>query len=202
MTLRGGPRARGLRALGTSQSESSVNKKIVAAGLAVSSLLLCGGALAADVKLVFEGYVSSSTCEIKDVGQGGVKQVNLKPVSVSALAKQNDVAARELITLNLTGCSGSKVTTRFNRDGNVDPTTGALINRAVASGNDTPSNAQVQLLNSKYQPINLFTNDGAESVNIAGNAATIEFYAQYLAATASTTPGPVQTEVLLDLIYE
>ena len=179
-----------------------MNKKIVAAGLAFSSLLLCGGALAADVKLVFEGYVSSSTCEIKDVGQGGVKQVNLKPVSVSALAKQNDVAARELITLHLTGCSGSKVTTRFNRDGNVDPTTGALINRAVASGNDTPSNAQVQLLNSKYQPINLFTNDGAESVNIAGNAATIEFYAQYLAATASTTPGPVQTEVLLDLIYE
>lgn len=179
-----------------------MNKKIVAAGLALSSLVLCGSALAADVKLVFEGRVSPSTCKIGDLGSGGVKQVDLDPVSVSALANQNDVAGRKLVELNLTGCTGSKVTTRFNRDSNVDPSTGALINQASSQGGSNPSSAQVQLLNGKYQPINLFTGDGVETVSTDAGTAKLEFYAQYLAATAGTTAGPVQTEVLLDLIYE
>jgi major type 1 subunit fimbrin (pilin) len=179
-----------------------VNKKIVAAGLALSSLVLCGSALAADVKLVFKGEVSSSTCKIEGVASEGVKQVSLDPVSVSALANQNDVAGRKLVELNLTGCTGSKVTTRFNRDSNVDPSTGALINQAASQDGKDASSAQVQLLNSKYQPINLFTGDGAETVSIDAGTAKLEFYAQYLAATAATTAGLVQTEVLLDLIYE
>ncbi|AZS77323.1 MULTISPECIES: fimbrial protein [Achromobacter] len=179
-----------------------MNKKIVAASLAFSSLLLCGSAMAADVKLVFTGKVSPSTCKIADLGEQGVFQVDLTTVSVSALAKQNDVAGRKLVALDLTGCSGSKVTTRFNSGSSVDPSTGALINQATPGGGETPSNAQVQLLNSKYQPIHLSNGAGTETVSIEGNAAKIEFYAQYLAATANTTPGPVQTEVLLDLIYE
>lgn len=179
-----------------------MNKKIVAAGLALSSLVLWGSALAADVKLVFKGEVSPSTCKIADLGTDGVMQVDLTPVSVGALANQNDVAGRKLVALNLTGCTGGKVHTRFNRDSNVDPSTGALINQAPAQGGQDASSAQVQLLNSKYQPINLFTGDGAETVSIDGGTAKLEFYAQYLAATAGTTPGLVQTEVLLDLIYE
>lgn len=179
-----------------------MNKKIVAAGLAVSSLLLCGGALAADVKLIFQGEVTSSSCKIADLGADGSIQVDLSPVSVNALSKQNDVAGRKLVSLNLTGCTGSKVTTRFNRDSKVDPSTGALINQARPKGGEDPSNAQVQLLNSKYQPINLFTGAGEETVNIDSGIATLEFYAQYLAATPATTAGMVQTEVLLDLIYE
>ncbi|MGV2861547.1 fimbrial protein [Achromobacter sp. ESBL13] len=179
-----------------------MNNKIVAAGIAFSSLLLCGSALAADVKFVFTGHVSSSTCAINGLGKEGVVQVNLDPVSVSALAKPNDVAARQLVTLELTGCSATKVVTRFNRDANVDSATGALINQAASKENESPSSAQVQLLNSKYQPINLFTGAGAETITIADKSATIEFYAQYLAPTAGTTAGPVQTEVLLDLIYE
>ncbi|MGE8566128.1 MAG: fimbrial protein [Achromobacter sp.] len=181
-----------------------MNKKIVAASLAFSSLLLCGSAVAADVKLVFTGKVSPSTCKIDDSVEGQyVKAVELPDVSTRALAKQNDVAGRKLVELKLTGCSGSKVTTRFNPGASVDLATGALINQAQASGNgETPSNAQVQLLNSKYQPIDLFNNSGTETFNIEGNAANIEFYAQYLAATGNTTPGPVHAEVLLDLIYE
>lgn len=181
-----------------------MNKKIVAASLAFSSLLLCGSALAADVKLVFTGRVSPATCKIDDSVDGQyVKAVTLPTVSTRALAKQNDVAGRRPVELKLSGCSGSKVTTRFNPGSTVDPDTGALINQAVGGDDrDTPSNAQVQLLNSKYQPINLSDNSGTEAVSIEGNAAKIEFYAQYLAATANTTPGPVQTEVLLDLIYE
>lgn len=179
-----------------------MNKKIVAASLAFSCLLLCGSAMAADVKLVFTGKVSPSTCKITGLGEDGVIQKTLNTVSVGALAKQNDVAGRELVALDLTGCSGSKVTTRFNSGPGVDPFTGALITTATSINGETPSNAQVQLLNSKYQPIHLSDNSGTETVSIEGNAAKIEFYAQYLAATANTTPGPVQTEVLLDLIYE
>lgn len=181
-----------------------MNKKIVAASLAFSSLLLCGSAMAADVKLVFKGEVSPSTCAI--VGDNGsgeyVMAVELPTVSARALAKQNDVAGRKPVVLNLTGCSGSKVTTRFNSGSSVDPITGALLTPAASINGETPSNAQVQLLNSKYQPINLSDNSGTETVSIEDNAAKIEFYAQYLAATSNTTPGPVQTEVLLDLIYE
>ncbi|AUA55295.1 fimbrial protein [Achromobacter spanius] len=181
-----------------------MNKKIVAASLAFSSLLLCGSAMAADVKLVFTGKVSPSTCKIGDSDEGQyVKAVTLPNVSTRALAKQNDVAGRKLVELKLSGCSGSKVTTRFNNGSSVDPNTGALINQALPSGDgETPSNAQVQLLNSKYQPIRLSDNSGTETFSIEGNAANIEFYAQYLAATSNTTPGPVHAEVLLDLIYE
>ncbi|WAI83806.1 MULTISPECIES: fimbrial protein [Achromobacter] len=180
-----------------------MNKKIVAARLAFSSLLLCGSAMAADVKLVFTGDVSSSTCSI-DSGNGDgqyLKAVPLPTVSARALAKQNDVAGRELVTLELSGCTGTKVRTRFNRGANVDAVTGALINQALV-GNGPVSSAQVQLLNSKYQPINLSTDAGAETVNIESGTAKLEFYAQYLAATPGTTPGKVETEVLLDLIYE
>ena len=80
-----------------------MNKKIVAASLAFSSLLLCGSAMAADVKLVFKGEVSPSTCAI--VGDNGsgeyVKAVELPTVSTRALAKQNDVAGRKPIELKL-----------------------------------------------------------------------------------------------------
>lgn len=128
--------------------------------------------------------------------------VELSPVSVNALSKQNDVAGRTLRVLTLSGCTASKVTTRFNRDSKVDPLTGALINQAQPQDGAEASNAQVQLLNSKYEPINLFTGAGEETVNIDAGSAKLEFYAQYLAATPSTTAGLVQTEVLLDLIYE
>lgn len=173
-----------------------MKKSFVAASLALVPLLIGANAMAADVTLKFNGQVSSETCTIANMNNGAQVEV-LPKVSIGALARQGDVAGVHPFSLGLSGCTGSKVTTRFNVSDKVDPTTGALKN-TVPGG----STAQVQLLNSKYQPINLHNNAGTETVTIVNNTATLSFFAQYLAASDDTTAGDVRTEVLVDLDYE
>jgi type 1 fimbria pilin len=70
--------------------------------------------------------------------------------------------------------------------------------------NQTPSgsNVQVQLLDSKHQPLNLNQGPLLDTVSIVDQSAVLEFYAQYFASTAGTTAGDVSTSVSMDLIYE
>lgn len=79
---------------------------------AVSSLFLAvNGAFAHDVVLDFTGKVTQATCKIEGAAEGGqlTKLVALSDVSTNALSKAGDVAGVQAVSLNLNGCTGTKV---------------------------------------------------------------------------------------------
>lgn len=85
---------------------------------------------------------------------------------------------------------------RFEQRASVDAATGNLINQTAGG-----SNVQVQILNASFSPINLQTNDGSLSTAISNKAANLQFYAQYIAATAAATAGKVTSNVQFSMDY-
>ncbi|MGC5701193.1 type 1 fimbrial protein [Pseudomonas sp. NFXW11] len=179
-----------------------MKKLWLAAGMASGLLMAAGSAWASpDVTLQFTGKVSSETCKIGGVEQGGyTHEVPLPPVGASALAAKGAVAGLKPFELKFTGCTGSTVGVWFKPDLlSVDPLTGALRNQ-IAQG----SNAQVQLLDGQQQPLNLVSiaPDDVQKVNVSDGDATLKFYAQYLAAEDNTSAGDVKAHVVLDMVFE
>jgi major type 1 subunit fimbrin (pilin) len=178
-------------------------KNLFVAAMASSLVLAASSAWAVDITLNFTGKVNPETCDIvqddttSGSGSSMVKNVPLKSVSTRALSQKDDVAGKTLVLLKLKDCSGSKVTAKFNTGETVDPQSGALINQTPSG-----SNVQVQLLDSKHQPLNLNQGPLLDTVSIVDQSAVLEFYAQYFASTAGTTAGDVSTSVSMDLIYE
>ncbi|RBJ79112.1 type 1 fimbrial protein [Pseudomonas sp. MWU12-2534b] len=171
---------------------------------AVSSLFLAvNGAFAHDVVLDFTGKVTQATCKIEGAAEGGqlTKLVALSDVSTNALSKAGDVAGLKVVTINLGGCTGSKVEAKFNYlAGAIDINTGAIKNSLSTA--DNGADVQVQLLDSEYQPIKLGAENTPVAVTQVGEEAVVGFYAQYLAATGPATAGDFKSQIMLDFSYE
>ncbi|PYB80516.1 fimbrial protein [Pseudomonas soli] len=172
-------------------------KKNILHFLVVGLAVMCSFSVyAADGTISFSGSISNQTCVIE--GNSGVtaKTVPMDRVAASSMSTVGQVAGRKGFSLALTGCTGSSALVRFEQGATVDAATGNLINQASDG-----SNVQIQILNANFEPINLQTNEGSISTAINDKAASVKFYAQYIAATAAATAGQVTSSVQFSMDY-
>jgi major type 1 subunit fimbrin (pilin) len=170
-----------------------------AAALAVAA----PAAFAADGTITINGQVTSQTCTIS--GNGGSKDftVTLPTVAASALATPGATAGRTPFNIALSKCTpnSGNVAVYFEPGATVDTTTGRLVNTAGTGG---AGNVQIGLLNSDNSEIRLggaLATQNSKSVALSGGAATLNYYAQYV-ATDKATSGNVTTSTLYSIVYQ
>jgi len=173
-------------------------RAIYAASVAGSLAFASSQALAVDGTINFTGELLGSTCKINgnDAGTPSTVNVTLPSLSKSALGAQGASAGVTPFQLVLTECDGTSAQTRFEIGATVDTTSGALRNQ-ISDGADV----QIQVLNDQFQAIDLGTNANSQTVSIADNSATMQYYAQYYAAYGAATAGQVASQVLFSLAY-
>ncbi|MCY1265863.1 S-fimbrial protein subunit SfaA precursor [compost metagenome] len=171
-------------------------KKLHAA-VALVALGLGSNAFAYDALVNFNGEVTDQTCKIDGSDSAVTKTVNLPTVSVNALANVGDWAGRTPFNFQLTDCSSARATAHFEPGPTIDTGNGNLNNQASGG-----SNAQIQLLNDGFTPINLATNTGSQTVDTSSGSATLQYYAQYYAKVAPATAGLVTSSVYMTLDYQ
>ncbi|WP_159878848.1 fimbrial protein [Aquitalea denitrificans] len=165
---------------------------------ASAALLLAGiaaQAQAADGTITFNGNVTASACTPFVAGGTADATVKMPMVSAKSLATAGATAGATQFTIALTGCSGAatQAAAWFESGTNVDPATGRLINTGTAT------NVDVALYNiGNNTPIAVGQGNGTigssgSAVNIANNAATLNFNARYYAKGAATAGSVVAT---------
>ncbi|CAB3754427.1 fimbrial protein [Burkholderia sp. MSh2] len=177
--------------------------KLISTLLLVAAATVSSIASAADGTITFNGSVTAQTCTINGNGSGSNNfSVTLLPVSTSALATAGQYAGRQGFSIALTACTpaSGNVHTYFEPGPTVDSATGNLI---VATGGAT--NVEIGLLNSDYSRIQLGAPDASQNsksaaISAAG-AATLNYYAQYV-ATGAATAGAATSSVMYSLIYQ
>jgi len=187
-----------------------MNKTLLSAAMAATlGFVAAGTASAADGKISFKGTISDVTCTVTG-GAGtdaGVQNftVTLPTVGKTALATSGSRAGDTLFSVifggaGQTGCTNGKVASlRFEAaQSPVDAATGRLIN---STGAGSAAVVQVGLLNNSKQDINLYSGANSPSATIAGNTATVNYWAQYYAPAAGVTAGSVDTYVMYSVVY-
>lgn len=179
--------------------------KAITSSVMAFGLMASASAMAAGTGTVhFEGEITSSTCEVVTSDQN--KTVTLPTVSTNTLSADNDTAGLTPFTISLENCSvetDQGVSAYFEPGANVDLNTGRLLN---ASGDAT--NVQIGLLSGSQEEITIGAigsndlQDGAEWYNVEGNAATMNYFAQYHATGGAATAGSVSTSVDFTVTYK
>lgn len=177
------------------------------ASFVVMMMLSPVAAQAADGKVTFNGEVIENTCTVVNKD----KTVTLPTVQRSALSSAGQTAGVVPFTIDLTSCTpGADVSVYFEKDQYVS-TEGRLKN-TLSDGTEA-ENVDVELLNTRFTPINL-----AESPAVAADgtiarpdvipvavaeqdgSASLPFYARYYATDAATA-GKVATYVNFTVVY-
>ncbi|MDR9865139.1 fimbrial protein [Pseudomonas baetica] len=164
-------------------------------------------AFAADGTITFSGNVTAQTCTINGNGNGngsGSKDftVTLPVVSASALTSAGQTAGRTPFNIALTACtpSSGNVHAYFEPGPTVDMATGNL--KLTGSG---ATNVQIGLLNEDFTVVKVGAADASQNSKAvpisAAGAATLPFYAQYV-ATGAATAGVANSNVLYSLVYQ
>ena len=164
-------------------------------------------------KITVLGEVLDNTCEIKAGDRN--KTVTLKKVGKNQLKKLGDVAADQLIQIELENCKagnpaqngsgGKSITAAFRSTNNVDHVNNGTL-RNLAGAPDTPAqNVNIQFSNLDGSSIRLGADDPANKLlgirPSTDGTGLIQFNARYY-ATGLSTPGKVKAEAELDLAYE
>ncbi|NML29904.1 fimbrial protein [Paraburkholderia antibiotica] len=157
---------------------------------------------AADGTITFNGNITAQTCTISGNGGGPNFTVTLPTVSTSALSADGSTAGRTPFNIALTNCSPDSGTalTYFEPGATVDTATGRLLN---ATG--SASNVEIGLLNQDYSSIQLGaaqTSQNSQSATISGGAATLDYFAQYVATGGAAGAGSVNTTTLYSIVYQ
>jgi len=165
-----------------------MKKTLLSAALvAVVGAAVVPSAFAADGKITFKGTISDVTCTVTGGAgtDGGVQNftVTLPTIPKTALDVAGDRAGDTPFSVIIggtgqTGCTNGKMASlRFEpAQSPIDAATGRLIN-SIAAG--SAAVVQVGLLNDAKQDINLYTSAGTSAAAIAGNTATLNYWAQY-----------------------
>ncbi|MDS1066930.1 fimbrial protein [Klebsiella pneumoniae] len=176
------------------------------ASFVVMMMLSPVAAQAADGKVTFNGEVIENTCTVVNKD----KTVTL-PTVQRALSSAGETAGVVPFTIDLTSCTpGADVSVYFEKDQYVS-TEGRLKN-TLSDGTEA-ENVDVELLNTRFTPINL-----AETPAVAADgtiarpdvipvavaeqdgSASLPFYARYYATDAATA-GKVATYVNFTVVY-
>lgn len=185
-------------------------KKLTLAASLVLGLNIAMGASANDGTVTFTGKVVDQTCTVKTESKD--LQVKLPTVSKKQLDTVGNTAGKTAFNIKVENCSAassdaSKVAAYFLPNAEyIDENTHNLKNTAPSS---KANNVQVRLLNNNFQSIQVGENIDTqypESSNsfstINGNAASVRYYAEYIAVTGSATPGNVTAKVEYDIVYK
>jgi major type 1 subunit fimbrin (pilin) len=158
-------------------------------------------ARAVDGTITINGKVTSSTCAINAPG-GASFTVTLPTVAVTALSTTGSVAGTTPFALTLTTCTfatAGNVSTYFEPSATNILPDGNLKNTAATNG------VEVRLLNSTSTPLALNGLSGSQNASTAAvttssTGATLNYFAQYFAASA-VTPGAVAAQVTYSITY-
>jgi len=182
-----------------------LNKTIIAGALITA--VFAPAAFAADGTITFNGTITGQTCTISGEGGNTNFTVTLPTVSASALGTAGSTAGRTPFRIALTGCDPTtgNVAAYFEPGATVDRTTGRLVNTAATTETSTPArNVQIGVLNSSLGEIALgsaFSSQNSPSVALASGAATLDYYAQYVAMGTGATAGPFTTTTTYSIVY-
>ncbi|MEA4655460.1 fimbrial protein [Klebsiella pneumoniae] len=175
------------------------------ASFVVMMMLSPVAAQAADGKVTFNGEVIENTCTVVNKD----KTVTLPTVQRSALSSAGETAGVVPFTIDLTSCTpGADVSVYFEKDQYVS-TEGRLKN-TLSDGTEA-ENVDVELLNTRFTPINLAETPAADgtiarpdvipvAVAEQDGSASLPFYARYYATDAATA-GKVATYVNFTVVY-
>lgn len=158
---------------------------------------------AEDGTITFTGTIKAQTCKINEGSGGPNFTVTLPKVSTSALSSGGQTAGKTPFSINLTNCSPATGTvfTQFESPSTINTGSGHLIN---ASG--TAQNVEVPLLNANHQNLKLGKSGAAEQqvipATLNNGAASMLYYAQYLASGGAATVGTVRTSVQYSIQYQ
>jgi major type 1 subunit fimbrin (pilin) len=174
------------------------NQHIVLSVITAAAALLSTGAQATDGTVTFTGAVTATTCTV-NAGSPSFT-VTLPTVSVSALSTAGATAGSTAFQIALTACTaGASVSTYFEPGATVDSTTSRLKNAGTAT------NVQVGLLNGDDSSAILAgaaqASQNSHSTPITAGAATLKYFAQYVANGAAAGAGSVSASVTYTLIY-
>lgn len=168
---------------------------------------------ATHAKIKVEGKVLDNTCEIKAGDRE--KTVRLKDVGKNQLTRLGDVAADQLIEIELENCKagtpaqngsgGKSITAAFRSTNHVDHDNNGTLKNLEPTAT-AAQNVNIQFSNLDGTSIRLGANDSANALKGIGIAdangkGRIQFNARYY-ATGQSTPGAVKAEAELDLAYE
>lgn len=176
-------------------------------------------ARAADGTITYDGAVTDTTCTVTGGGAAtgtGDVTVQLPTVSSGVLSSAGSTAGQTSFSLILGGgteCTNGKTAALWietTQTPALDTTTGALRNRASSGA----TNVEVQLINPANDlPIDLSVNavvtngdtivsgSNQPAATIAGNTATLNYAAQYLAVDGAATAGAVTTYLTYSMQY-
>lgn len=142
-----------------------------------------------------EGTVIASPCTIT-IDKNGLVELPKKPKKL--LAAAGDTAGKTLFRITLEKCPVNS-SIYFQKDqGTISPA-GRLLNTAVAGVEARAENVDLEILNSKSEPMNLAADSGLQNIGPADAAPGTDiniysFYVQYY-ATGAATVGKVKSSV-------
>lgn len=178
-------------------------KKIIATAVIGMGILSSGMAVASDGTITINGLVTTTSCDVSVDGGTGDATVTLPDVSSVQLAETGDVAGAKDFSFALTGCStGGKVRAYFEND-NVNLATGNLENEVV-SNEGGATNVQVQITDGEGTRIDLASTTQTNNpyIDIADDAATLPYKAQYVSSNGQVIAGLVNTNLVYTLEYQ
>ena len=180
-----------------------MSKKALSILLATAGLALAAtSAHAADGTITITGEITGQTCTISGNGGGKDFTVTLPGVSTSALAAPGSTAARTPFQIALSKCTpnSGNASVYFEPGLTVNAGTGQLKNT-----NGTAENVEIGLLNKDGSNIKLGATQGnqkSQVVPIKDGAATLDYYAQYVATGGAAGSGSVDTSVMYSVSYQ
>ncbi|OOE32039.1 hypothetical protein BZG04_15825 [Salinivibrio kushneri] len=177
----------------------------------IMAALFSASTFAADGTIRFTGSVSATTCSVHGgagTNGGGLSdaEVKLPKVSVDQLKADGDSAGSTPFSIIIGGegeatCSDGEIASLHfepQLSPMIDPSTGRLNN---ASSPDAAKNLQVEILNDRGEPINLYHNSNVSKADISGNKAILDFTARYKANGGKVTAGKVDTNIVYTVTY-
>lgn len=153
-----------------------------------------------DGTITINGLVVANSCVVNANGAGSNNAtVTLPTVYTTALNATGNKAGKTAFSVAVSGCDANlNNVSAYWSGSNIVPGDGNLKNTLATN------NVEVQLLNADSSAINLAGAQGSQNseiVNLAGQGATLNYYAQYY-STAPATPGKVNTSVDFTLVYQ
>lgn len=156
---------------------------------------------ATDGKITFTGTIKAQTCKINEASGGPNFTITLPKVSTTALSSGGMTAGKTPFSISLTNCqpAAGNVFTHFEPGDTINAASGNLINKQ-----GTASNVEVSMLNSSDESLIKLggANENSKPVALSNGAATLSYYAQYVAMGGPATVGTVKTSVLYSIQYQ
>ena len=178
-------------------------------------LLLSGAAFATqaaafDGQITFAGSITDVTCIVTGGEDGGEESasstftINLPQVRTTVLSGNGKTAGDTKFYLKLSGANctdGKTANVIFEKaHSEIDSATGNLVNLLAENGGS--KNVQIALLNKDKTVLDLRNSNAShQPVQIAGNTARFDYWAQYH-ATGQATAGSVRSLVTYSISYK